>query len=515
MSWGRLFIFQETRANVLVYFSVLSIILMLGPEKIMPSLKQRSDAPVINAPAGDIGGDVMTTRKGRTIYAYKGIPYAEAPVDDLRFQKTKPLRTQLDGVWNGKNSFRKCVQPTGISFYPYIGDENCLFLNIYVSPTPESDEGKPVMVWFHGGGFVMGDSSDELYGPGYLLDKDVVLVTVNYRLGVLGFLNLGEEEVPGNQGLWDQLEALRWVQRNIHAFGGQRKKVTIFGESAGGFSISSHLASRKSKGYFSAAIVQSGPLELPAFRTQKPLQEMHQEFIERIGCQSSANKDEILNCLRDKPVSEFIAEMNMFDHCSTWPQGLVYPQIWAPDDDSSFMKDSFFAQNPLEIFTSGTFNKVPTMIGATKDEGFLYTATYPGDPNNFEKNYQKNWKKCAAMNFLGTYESSNVIDSKIDQIEEFYFKNGVSFDEAGLQNLSTALGDAGFLYGTDLLAKQLAKETKTYYYHYDHVGTYSAADFFGESIAGLVWKVFKMALGLEKGKQMGASHGDEVMYLLK
>ena len=84
---------------------------------------------------------------------------------------------------------------------------------------------------------------------------------MNYRLGVFGFLDLGKEDAPGNQGLWDQLESLKWVQRNIPAFGGDRKKVTIFGESAGGWSISSHLASQKSKGHFSAAIVQSGPLD--------------------------------------------------------------------------------------------------------------------------------------------------------------------------------------------------------------------------------------------------------------
>ena len=100
----------------------------------------------------------------------------------------------------------------------------------------------PVMVWFHGGGFTSGQAS--MYGPEHLLDKDVILVTVNYRLGPLGFFTLGNEEVPGNQGMWDQYEGLRWVQNNIKSFGGNPSRVTIFGESAGGWSVTNHLASR-------------------------------------------------------------------------------------------------------------------------------------------------------------------------------------------------------------------------------------------------------------------------------
>ena len=119
------------------------------------------------------------------------------------------------------------------------------------------------MVWFHGGGFTMGDGSDTTNGPGYLLDKDVILVSINYRLGIFGFLTLGNDEISGNQGIWDQVEALKWVQRNIANFGGNSEKVTIFGCSAGGWSVSSLLASHQARRLFSAAIVQSGPLEFP------------------------------------------------------------------------------------------------------------------------------------------------------------------------------------------------------------------------------------------------------------
>ena len=115
-----------------------------------------------------------------------------------------------------------------------------MHLKINFSLTEVND--LPVMVWFHGGGFTSGQAS--MYGPEHLLDKDVILVTVNYRLGPLGFFTLGNEEVPGNQGMWDQYEGLQWVQNNIKSFGGNPNRVTIFGESAGGWSVTNHLASR-------------------------------------------------------------------------------------------------------------------------------------------------------------------------------------------------------------------------------------------------------------------------------
>ena len=115
-----------------------------------------------------------------------------------------------------------------------------MHLKINFSITEVND--LPVMVWFHGGGFTSGQAS--MYGPEHLLDKDVILVTVNYRLGPLGFFTLGNEEVPGNQGMWDQYEGLQWVQNNIKSFGGNPNRVTIFGESAGGWSVTNHLASR-------------------------------------------------------------------------------------------------------------------------------------------------------------------------------------------------------------------------------------------------------------------------------
>jgi acetylcholinesterase len=114
------------------------------------------------------------------------------------------------------------------------------------------------MFWIHGGGFGTGDATDSIYGPGYLLDRDVILVAAQYRLGPMGFLDLGKEEVAGNQGLWDQRVALQWVQKNIASFNGDPNRVTIFGESAGSMSVMYHTLSRNVERLFQAAIPISG-----------------------------------------------------------------------------------------------------------------------------------------------------------------------------------------------------------------------------------------------------------------
>ncbi|KDR15588.1 hypothetical protein L798_10533, partial [Zootermopsis nevadensis] len=131
----------------------------------------------------------------------------------------------------------------------FTGSEDCLFLNVFTKKLPEaSEELKAVMVWIHGGCYKGGSSSPVVYGPDHILAEDVVLVTINYRLGLLGFLSLIEAGIPGNNGMKDQVLALRWVQRNIEHFGGDPGRVTIFGESAGGASVHFHLLSPMSRG---------------------------------------------------------------------------------------------------------------------------------------------------------------------------------------------------------------------------------------------------------------------------
>lgn len=212
-------------------------------------------------------GLLLGQREGN-VSVWKGIPYAQAPVDSLRFVVAQPPL-----AWAGLKSALSfgaiAHQPeSGLteSKVPQIQSEDCLYLNVW---TPAADAQKrPVMVWIHGGGFELGSGSAEMYDGVKLATKgDVVIVTLNYRLGVFGFLYFDEADsnsagFENNLGIRDQVVALRWVKENIAAFGGDPNQITVFGESAGGTSVQTLLAAREAKGLFQKAIAQSGPASI-------------------------------------------------------------------------------------------------------------------------------------------------------------------------------------------------------------------------------------------------------------
>ncbi|ENN76283.1 hypothetical protein HUJ04_002412 [Dendroctonus ponderosae] len=206
--------------------------------------------PVVKCQQGRMSGKMFKTREGRGIFGFLGIPFALPPVGDLRFKHPVP-----SGPWKGTLNASKIhpVCPQRDIYRRselFEGEEDCLYLNVYSPKLPTEEDASllPVMVFFHGGGWLCGGGNTMWYGPDVLLDRDVVLVVPNYRLGALGFLSTGDEIVPGNNGLKDQNLALRWIQSNIQYFGGDPKSVTLFGESAGGASVHYHMMSPKSKG---------------------------------------------------------------------------------------------------------------------------------------------------------------------------------------------------------------------------------------------------------------------------
>jgi carboxylesterase type B len=195
-----------------------------------------------------VQGTLMTTIKGRPLAAFMGIPYAQPPVANLRFSAPQPV-SPWEGIRVTNQTSPVCLQLDAAQYFYVYGREDCLYLNVYTPklPTRSSTHPKlPVIVYIHGGAFLFGGGSD--LGPSYLLDQDVILVTFNYRLGVLGFLSTGDETCPGNNGLKDQAMALRWVADNIEKFGGDKERITFMGQSAGATSVNLHLMSNQTKG---------------------------------------------------------------------------------------------------------------------------------------------------------------------------------------------------------------------------------------------------------------------------
>ena len=336
-----------------------------GPSSHSPSSSQSPASHSPTSPSqGPATGLVVTTAggavRGKTVAAtdeFLGIPYAAPPVGALRWQPPRPA-APWHGVRQAVSYAQHCPQPSS-PFGAAGASEDCLYLNVF-APAGARASNLPVMVWVHGGSLRTGESDD--YNPAGLVRDGVVVVTINYRLGALGFLaDAALASRPGgpsgNYGLMDQQAALRWVQRNIRGFGGNPGDVTLFGESAGGLSTLSQLISPGARGLFQRAIGESGTYQL----TQQPLaaaEAAGQAFAAKAGCAANvANAANTAACLRRLPVSTILADQN--------------PVGYTPDIDGSVLTQSI-----KTALASGQFNRVPVMIGTNHDEYRLFVAGY-------------------------------------------------------------------------------------------------------------------------------------------
>ena len=290
---------------------------------------------------------------------YKGIPFAAPPVGDLRWKAPQPV-IPWDGIREAKEFGPGPVQ--GFGFPGQSNSEDCLYLNLW-SPAKSPKNKMPVLVWIYGGGFSMGSSSQ--YDGRPLAEKGVILVTINYRVGQLGYFvypELSAEDphhVSGNYGILDQIAALQWVHDNIAAFGGDPKNVTIFGESAGGISVSMLCASPLAKGLFQRAISQSGGSFGPVRRNSYPGENMKTlamaeqdgvKYAEGLGAGSLAE-------LRAMDAGAFARQMVVTG--GAWP---IVDGYVIPDDQ-------------YRMYEAGNFNDVDVLIGYNSDEGASFGAT--------------------------------------------------------------------------------------------------------------------------------------------
>ncbi len=296
--------------------------------------------------AGTANGVVRGLASG-AVDEFLGIPYAAPPVGALRWQPPQPAAS-WSGVRDATQFAPHCPQSAS-PFGQASTSEDCLFLNVF---TPSHQRaGSPVMVWIHGGALVTGESDD--YNPAKLVEDGVTVVTINYRLGALGFLAhpalADANGQSGDYGLMDQQAALRWVQRNIASFGGNPHNVTIFGESAGGLSTLSQVASPQARGLFERAIVESGSYNL----TQASLASAEtagEAFATKAGCASQTAA-----CLRGLPVSTILADEDAAGY--------------TPNINSEVLPQTLGT-----AFATGNFNRVPIINGTNRDEWRLFVA---------------------------------------------------------------------------------------------------------------------------------------------
>jgi para-nitrobenzyl esterase len=298
--------------------------------------------------AGTANGAVRGTSSG-PVDEFLGIPYAAPPVGVLRWRPPQPA-ANWSGVRDATQFAPHCPQPAS-PFGEASTSEDCLFLNVFTPSHGQAGAHHPVMVWIHGGALVTGESND--YDPTKLVEDGVTVVTINYRLGALGFLAApalaDANGQSGDYGLMDQQAALRWVQRNIASFGGDPRNVTIFGESAGGLSVLSQVASPAARGLFSKAIAESGSYN-PTQTSLASAEASGQAFAAKAGC-----SDPTAACLRSLPVSTILANEDAAGY--------------TPNINSEVLPQS------LETaFATGEFNRVPIINGTNHDEWRLFVA---------------------------------------------------------------------------------------------------------------------------------------------
>uniref|UniRef100_A0A1I7TFI4 Carboxylic ester hydrolase n=1 Tax=Caenorhabditis tropicalis TaxID=1561998 RepID=A0A1I7TFI4_9PELO len=421
------------------------------------------------ASCGPVRGNVY--RHGdKSVDGFLGIPYAKPPIGELRFKK--PV---LSEVWN---ETKDCTQygprcPSSGMFYENIDlknqdvpdEENCLTLNVF-RPNWQSKEyiKRPVMVFIHGGGFELCASRDYCDNSlsGTLPLKDIVLVTINYRLGALGFFSTGDENCKGNFGLWDQTLALKWVQKHIKSFGGDPNNVTIFGQSAGGASVDLLSLSPHSRDLFHKFIPMSGNAHVPfAIRTSSNQAKVSLEYAKNKGFMGSGiqlipsiligvqfiflGSSELFVFTKSLPTQKLL-ERTGFEHSSS---GMV---SFGPNLDGDFFPE------PLDKLRHES-SKKPTMIGMTEHEGLLFAFTDP----NFTTADEILKKRIASEYKEDVMENSDSFHQKVFE----YYTNYNS--ENNEKKLVAYTGDSIFNSGVLLAVESLAQHgNSVYFYVFDY-----------------------------------------------
>ncbi|KAJ8920752.1 hypothetical protein NQ315_004892 [Exocentrus adspersus] len=460
--------------------------------------------PVFDTVYGQVYGTVEWARYGRQYYSFRGIPYAKPPINDLRFKASQPPE-KWEGVRSATREGPFCIQKNYLFANPSVeGQEDCLYLNVYTQVGVEQCKGGilPVMVFFHWGGFFAGRGTSDYLGPDYFMEKDVILVTFNYRLGVFGFLSTLDDEAPGNYAYKDQVAVLKWVQENIHFFGGDRERVTIFGQSAGAASVHYHMLSPLSRGLFRRAISQSGSAlalwATPTNALQKMVLAAQASFV---GCETHISDNaKLVECLRKVPAKTLVESQDRFKTFYVDPL-TVYGTVIETLTEAN--PKPFITKSPIEYIRSNEFTSVPWIIGVVQDEGILKAGQLIRQSevrtslnNNFSVVLpQLLYLPLSTANPLGLY---NDVIKKYLQNRQYI---DVS-DPESIQGLINIYTDRSFTYSSYQTAviHAMKSEKPIWFYNFNYRGRYT----YGEYFAGTSEDV---------NFSWGVSHCDDLLYL--
>nr|QEE13693.1 carboxylesterase 13 [Mythimna separata] len=442
---------------------------------------------VVETEQGKIKGRVLKNYDNFEYCSFKGIPYAKPPIGEFRFRVPQPPDS-WEGIRDGTRDCNVCAQfdkeEKGIK-----GDEDCLYLNVYTPKSFTNGESLPVMFFLHGGGFLFGNGTDDAaHGPDYLIHKKVVIVSINYRLGILGFLSLGLKDAPGNMGLRDQVQALKWVQGNIKHFGGDPKNVTVFGISAGAASVEYLLLSPMAKGLFHKAIAQSGSSLLHWAHEYTDKIQFLASRIPAIHGVEIKDNHHLLQYLKKMPIKDLITESMLVLSNMQTKGGLFFgfvPTIEQPVDWEPFLSVA-----PYELLAKGQFHKVPYITGFCSREGLLMTSHCKQTLDKFLEEKQ-----------FTSYFPFELHDSEIKDMELKLVRNYLEGEKLYPELDAYAIdffSDVDFIGGIYVSAMLMARyNPQVFMYEFSYDG-------------GLNY--IKKCFNIERP---GASHGDDGGYIVR
>ncbi|XP_068151131.1 juvenile hormone esterase-like isoform X2 [Drosophila tropicalis] len=448
---------------------------------------------------GCMRGRYMKGYQSEKFEAFLGIPYAEPPLGQRRF-RSPVWKPKWDDIIDATYAKPDCIQKNYLLPTPIIyGEEDCLYLNIY-RPVLRSGA-LPVMVYIHGGGFFSGSAGPLITGPEYIMDTgEVILVTMAYRLGALGFLSTGDASMPGNFGLKDQHLVFKWIQNHIGAFDGDKKKVTIFGQSAGGVAAHMHLLNPNSENLFHNVISMSGTANVPFGITKNPL-EQARKTAELCGI-PNANKlstAELANALRNIDVLQLINAGDGLKYWDVDPLTNYRPVVERAGPDSIIPAEPY-------LLMRRNYQRRPWLIGTVPEEGAVRAINILESPKLFDQfNTYFDYLLRELMEWPAKY-SQGQKGHKTAVVVTEYFRGVWSLRKNNKQGLLDSISDRGFKHPLYKAIKQHYEYRGQlswfphYMYSFNYKGSISYASLFTQAnVTG----------------KYGVVHCDDLLYLFR
>ncbi|XP_022223271.2 juvenile hormone esterase isoform X2 [Drosophila obscura] len=449
---------------------------------------------------GCLRGTHMPGYQGEEFEAFMGIPFAQPPVDSLRLRNPVPA-APWEGILDAGTAKDGCLQKNYFSTnWVVSGVEDCLYLNVY-RPKKRDGSPLPVMFYIHGGGYFSGTAHPVASGPEYMMDTEqVIMVTVPYRLGPLGFLSTGDTNMPGNFALKDQRLAMQWVQQHIAEFGGDPQLVTIFGHSAGGMSAHYHMLSPSSKGLFQRSMSLVGTILSPFLKINKEPLAQARKLAAVAGIEGAESLDskDLAQALRELDPVELHTTVDSLKVWYNFPfisNTVVVEPVGCPE--------AFFTEDPVQSHLEGRINQVPWLLSVTSraGEGALSILRVFDDRKlRAELNSQFLEHFSHVLN-LPDGTSSEVVREILDA----YGFEGESISNDTLVPLAEIAGDFGFFYPLYETASTYAKyanleENPLSFYFFEYRGLRTLSTLFSGA-------------SVEYG--VGAAHMDDALHTIR